>query len=66
MIDVDFYEVPCELLSLDISDVMGTNRYDILNNLHKKGSLKRFALDRNHDIISEYTMSEIPDITKVI
>ena len=64
--DIDFDEVPCELISLDVSDVMGTNLEDIMNNNLKTLNLKRFVINDKRQVLNEFTLSEIPDIRKVI
>lgn len=36
-VDIVFDKMPCEILSLDVQDVMGTHNVDIAGNLYKKG-----------------------------
>jgi hypothetical protein len=35
-VDIDFPKMPCDILSLDVQDVMGTHVVDIAGSLFKK------------------------------
>jgi len=35
-VDIEFPKMPCELLSLDVQDIMGTHIVDIAGSLYKK------------------------------
>ena len=49
-IDIIFPRIPCDILSLDVQDVMGTHIVDIAGSLFKK------RLNSNGDVINEYSM----------
>ena len=46
-VDIDFYNLPCELLSIDIRNTLGLNVQNI------EGNLTKHVLDKKHKIISE-------------
>jgi hypothetical protein len=49
-IDVVFPKVPCEILSLDVQDIMGTHIVDIAGSLFKK------KLAKDGSVISQVSM----------
>ena len=46
-IDVVFPRMPCDILSLDVQDILGTHKTDIM------GDLKKIRLDKNEKEVSE-------------
>ena len=50
-IDIDFYNLPCELLSMEIKNSLGLN----VNNI--EGQLIKYILDSNHKIIGQIPYS---------
>ena len=42
---MDFDEIPCEILSFDMFDVMGTQKIDILNSAPYEGNLTRYYIN---------------------
>ena len=46
-IDIDFYKMPCELISMEIRNNLGLNVQNI------EGNLTKYILDKNHQIIGE-------------
>lgn len=49
-VDIVFEKMPCEILSLDVQDVMGTHIVDISGSLFKK------KLNSNGEVISQVSM----------
>jgi hypothetical protein len=45
-IDIEFPRMPCDILSLDVQDVMGTHVVDIAGSLFKK------KISKNGDVLS--------------
>ena len=50
---MDLWFLPCELISLDVMDLMGTKREDILET-EKDIHLSRFDIDVQHDSYEPY------------
>ena len=46
-IDVVFPRMPCDILYLDVQDILGTHKTDIM------GDLKKIRLDKNEKEVSE-------------
>lgn len=45
--DISFPKIPCDVLSVDIEDVLGTHKTDVMGDLHKK------RLNKNGEVINE-------------
>jgi len=54
VLDIDFDEIQCELISLDVFDIMGTNKIDILNNGTYEGHLTRYYINDKKEIVEKY------------
>jgi hypothetical protein len=54
-IDVVFPRIPCDILSLDVQDILGTHKTDIM------GDLKKIRLDKNEKEVSEESALESND-----
>jgi len=45
-LDITFKKMPCDVLSLDVQDIMGTHKSDIM------GDLKKHRIDKNGKVLS--------------
>jgi len=48
-LDVTFPKIPCDVLSVDVEDILGTHKTDVMGDIHKK------RLDKNGKYINEET-----------
>lgn len=46
-LDISFPKIPCEILSVDVEDILGTHKTDVMGQLHKQ------RLDKTGKVINE-------------
>ena len=51
-VDIEFPKVPCDILSLDVQDVLGTHKTDVM------GELNKHRIDEHGKILSTVTVQE--------
>ena len=47
--DITFPKIPCDILSVDVEDILGTHKTDVMGDLHKQ------RLDEDGKVINEET-----------
>lgn len=51
-LDITFPLIPCDILSIDVEDILGTHKTDVMGELHKK------RLRKDGSVINEETQRE--------
>ena len=46
-LDVTFPKIPCDVLSIDVEDILGTHKTDVMGDMHKQ------RLDKNGKFVNE-------------
>lgn len=51
-LDITFPKIPCDILSIDVEDILGTHKTDVMGEMHKK------RLRKDGTVINEETQRE--------
>lgn len=51
-LDISFPKIPCDVLSIDVEDILGTHKTDVMGDMHKK------RLSKDGKVINEETAKQ--------